>query len=86
MPEYRFSPIVAMPVPSEDEILELTDALGDAGCTDASIRGHADGVEVLFERTAETLQSAISSAVAAVEGAGYSVSRVEMERECIPVQ
>jgi len=68
-----------------EEILDATDVLGNAGCTDASIRGHADGIELLFERPAESLQAAISSAIADVERAGYRVSKVEMEREAIPV-
>jgi len=68
-----------------EEILDATDVLGNAGCTDASIRGHADGIELLFERPAESLQVAISSAIADVERAGYRVSKVEMEREAIPV-
>jgi hypothetical protein len=68
-----------------DEILDATDVLGNAGCTDALIRGHTDGIELLFERTAESLQAAISSAISDVERAGYRVSKIEMEREAIPV-
>jgi hypothetical protein len=56
-----------------------------AGCTDASIRGHTDGIELLFARPAESLQAAISSAICDVERAGYRASKVEMEREAIPV-
>jgi hypothetical protein len=85
MPEFRFALIVAAPPMSHDEILDTTDALGEAGCTDASIRGHAEGMELLFARTARSLQAALSSAVAAVEGAGFRVARVEMEREAIPL-
>jgi hypothetical protein len=70
---------------THDQILDATDALGDAGCTDASIRGHAEGMELLFARAAESLQAAISSAIADVERAGYRVTRVAMERESIPV-
>jgi hypothetical protein len=70
---------------THDEILDATDVLGNAGCTDASIRGHADGMELLFKRTAESLQAAIASAISDVERAGYRVSKVEMEREAIPV-
>jgi hypothetical protein len=70
---------------THDDILEATDVLGNAGCTDASIRGHADGMELLFDRTADSLQAAIASAIADVERAGYRVSRVQMEREAIPV-
>jgi hypothetical protein len=85
MTDYRFSVIVPTASLTDDEILDATDALGDAGCTDASIRGHADGMELLFERTADSLQAAISSAIGDVERAGYRVSKVEMEREAIPV-
>jgi len=70
---------------SHDDILDLTDTLGDAGCTDASIRGHAEGMELLFERSAESLQMAIASAISDVERAGLRVSKVEMEREAIAV-
>ena len=63
---------------------DATDRLGDSGCTDASIRGHADGMELLFTRKERSLQAAIASAIADVESAGYRVIRVEMEREAIP--
>jgi hypothetical protein len=84
MSGYRFSVIVPMRQMSHDEILDATDALGNAGCTDASIRGHTDGMELLFERNACSLDPAVSSAVSDVECAGYRVSRVEVEREAIP--
>jgi hypothetical protein len=85
MTDYRFSVIVATVSMTHEEILDATDALGDAGCTDASIRGHTDGMELLFERAAGSLQEAISSAISDVERAGYRVSKIEMEREAIPV-
>jgi hypothetical protein len=85
MPEYRFSVIVATALMTHEAILDATDALGNAGCTDASIRGHVDGMELLFERAADSLQGAIASAISDVERAGYRVSKVEMEREAIPV-
>jgi len=84
MSDYRFSVIVPTQPMTHDETLDATDALGKAGCTDASIRGHSDGMELLFERAADSLQAAISSAIADVEGAGYRVSKVELEREAIP--
>ena len=83
MPEFRFALIVPAAPMSHEAILDATDALGEAGCTDASIRGHAEGMELLFARTARSLQTAISSAIAEVEGAGFRVARVEMEREAI---
>jgi hypothetical protein len=70
---------------THEDILDATDALGNARCIDASIRGHADGMEILFERTAGSLQAAISSAVSDIERAGYRISKVEIEREFIPV-
>ena len=85
MTAYQFSVIIPTVPMTPEEILDTTDALGNAGCTDASIRGHADGIELLFERTAESLQAAISSAISDVERAGYRVSKIEMEREAIPV-
>jgi hypothetical protein len=83
MSDYRFSVIVPTPMMTHDETLDATDALGNAGCTDASIRGHADGMELLFERPADSLQAAITSAITDVERAGYHVSKVELQREAI---
>lgn len=85
MADYQFSVIIRTTHIDHDEILNATDALGNAGCTDASIRGHTEGMELLFERTNVSLQAAISSAISDVERAGYRVSKVEMEREAIPV-
>jgi hypothetical protein len=84
MPTFRFGLIVAASPMSHEEILDATDALGEAGRTDASLRGHAEGMELLFDRTARSLQTAISSAIAEVESAGFRVVRLEMEREAIP--
>jgi len=42
-------------------------------------------MELLFERAADSLQGAISSAISDVERVGYRVSKVEMAREAIPV-
>jgi len=85
MTDYRFAVIVSAGTLTHEEILDATDALGAAGCTDASIRGHADGFELLFERAANTLEAAISSAIVDVERAEFRVVRVELEREAISV-
>lgn len=85
MPAYHFAVIVSAPSMSHEEILNATDALGDAGCTDASIRGHCEGMELLFHRRATSLQAAITSAITAVESSGYRVVRVELERQSIPI-
>lgn len=84
MSGFRFSIIIDRPPMSHDEILDATDALAGAGCGDASIRGHAIGMELLFERDADSLEAAISSATSDVESVGYRVARVELEREAIP--
>lgn len=83
MPAFRFSIIVAAPQLTHEEILNATDSLAAAGCDDASIGGHDEGMELLFERSADSLQSALSSAVADVEQAGYVVTRIELQREAI---
>ncbi len=83
MIEFQFTLIVPAGELSHDEILDATDALGGAGCLDASIRGHNEGLELVFHRQSESLESAIASAVGDVEGAGFAVSRIEMERETI---
>ena len=85
MTDFRFSLIIPAETLTHDEILDATDALGNAGCNDASIRGHAEGMQLLFDRAADSLQAAISSAISDVERAGYRVSKLEMEREAITV-
>ena len=84
MPRYDFSVIIATGKLSHEEILDATDALGDASCTDASLGGHAEGMELAFTRSARSLPAAIVSSISAVEGAGFRVVRIEMERESIP--
>jgi hypothetical protein len=84
MPSFEFSLIIASGKLSHDEILDATDALGEAGCTDGSLAGHADGMEMQFTRSGRSLQTAISSAIKDVERAGFRVVRVEMEREALP--
>jgi hypothetical protein len=83
MPSYDFALIIAAGKMSYEEMLDATDALGEADCTDGSLRGHAEGMEILFTRSGRSLQSAISSAVSDVESAGFKVIRVELEREAI---
>lgn len=83
MPKYEFSVIVSASPATHEGILDATDALGNVGCTDASIRGHREGMELLFERDAESLQAAIASAISDIESAGYCISRVELKRDAV---
>lgn len=85
MPQYCFSLIISSSLVGQDRILDAVDALGQAGCTDASVRGHVNGMEMLFEREAGHLQEAILSAISDVEKAGFRVSKAELEREAIMV-
>lgn len=84
MPSCDFDVIIAAGKMSHEQILDATDALGEAGCTDATLSGHAEGMELSFARSGRSLQAAIKSAVGDVESAGFRVIRVELEREVIP--
>ncbi len=83
---HQFSVIIDYTPNDNDQTLDLADALGNAKCLDASIGGHEEGAEVIFHREAESLNAAIKSAVAAIEGAGYRVKRIEMGRETISLE
>lgn len=85
MADYRFSVIIPSGEITLDDILDAADALAGKGCTDASLRGHEHGMELLFQRNADSLQTAIASAISDVERAGFRVSKVELEREAIEV-
>lgn len=84
--KHRFSVIIAKVPENDDEILDVADALGNAGCLDASIGGHDEGIEAVFSREAASLDAAIKSAVSAIERAGYPVKRVELAREIIRLE
>lgn len=84
MPSYDFAVIIAADKMSHERILDATDALGATGCTDGSLCGHPEGMELQFTRSARSLQAAIASAIKDVERAGFRVLRIEMEREAIP--
>ena len=86
MTEYQFCLIVrgnfAAPL-SDEDLLDATDALGEAGCDDCSIGVHAEGLELQFDRARESLQEAIASAIRDVESAGYIVESVRMDRDAV---
>ncbi len=83
---HQFSVIIDLSPDGNDEILEVADALGNAGCLDASISGHVDGMEAVFNRDADSLDAAIKSAITAIENAGFKVHRVELPRESISLE
>lgn len=85
MSDYQFALVIKSQPLTEEQILHAADALADAGCTDASLRGHSEGMELLFDRSSKSLRAAITSAIADVERAGFKVVRVEMERAAIAI-
>lgn len=80
---HQFTVIVDHMPQSNDEILDVADTLGNAGCFDTSIGGHQGGIAAMFNREASSLDAAIKSAITAIENAGLKVTRVEIPRETI---
>ncbi len=65
---------------------DLGNALFEAGCDDGS-PGASDGiVSVDFHRRAESLETAIRSAIADVHKAGCAVARVEIDADAPAIQ
>jgi hypothetical protein len=86
MTEYHFRLILCGPSTAElsdEELLDVTDALGEAGCDDCSISVHGSGLELEFDRVHQSLEEAIASAICAVEKAGYVVESVQMDRDAV---
>jgi hypothetical protein len=61
----------------------LVEALYEAGCDDGSVWSSAGVVQIGFTRQADSLESAIRSAIADVQKAGCAVARLEMEPEAL---
>jgi hypothetical protein len=63
---------------------DMADQLYEAGCDDGT-PGTCNGVgSIDFHREADSLESAIRSAIANVKTAGYEVERVEIEADTMP--
>jgi hypothetical protein len=61
------------------------DRLFEAGCDDASIITRDRVTRIQFDRQATNLDEALASSIAAVEAAGFLVSKVEIERCEVPM-
>lgn len=84
MTEYRFKVVISHQVNDEEEILNLADRLATAGCDDGHLGGHDEGIEIVFDRVAESREDAMRSAVKQIEQCGLVVKRIELDRESIP--
>jgi len=66
-------------------VTEMTDELAGkllaVGCDDASLCSEGPLVLLYFSREAESLGDAIGSGIKDVARAGYTISRVDVERE-----
>ena len=83
MTEYRFKVVISHHVKTEKQILDLADQLAAAGCDDGHLGGHDEGLEMVFEREAESREDAMRSAVRQIEQCGLIVKRIELDRETI---
>jgi len=66
-----------------DALMEMSDALFEAGCDDASPGMSCGVISVPFDREADTLREAIVSAIQQVHQAGYKVDRVEPDERFV---
>jgi hypothetical protein len=62
---------------------ELGDALFAAGCDDGTLAQINGVVQITFDREAESLESAIRSAIGQVQQVGQKVTRVEIAAEVV---
>ncbi|MEX1224164.1 MAG: hypothetical protein WEA31_06405 [Pirellulales bacterium] len=83
MTTYRFRVVISHHVESEEEILDLADRLAAVGCDDGHLGGHVEGIEMVFDREAESRDEAMRSAVQQIEQCGLAVKRIELDREAI---
>ena len=81
MTKYKFSLILKG---SPELTEEIADELFAAGCDDGT-PGRCNGVfSIDFQREADSLEAAISTAIKNVKAAGHDVERVEIEAGAIP--
>ena len=78
MTTYEFTLVLAKGTELTDDLAE---AIFEAGCDDATSWSSQGIVSVGFDREADSLESAIRSAVADVQKAGCTVARVQIEAD-----
>ena len=80
MKKYDFTLILSGSLELTEDIAE---ALFEAGCDDGTPGTSAGVFSIDFHREANSLESAIQSAIVNVKSAGYGVERVEIEAEAM---
>lgn len=80
MTTYEFNLILAATTDLSDD---LADALFAAGCDDATPVKINGLVQIMFDREAESLETAIRSAIGQVQQTGEKVTRVEIAAESV---
>ena len=80
MEKYEFQVVLSG---VEEVSEELSNALYEAGCEDGTPFSSEGVAAVGFTREADSLESAIRSAIADIQKAGYSVARVESAQESV---
>jgi hypothetical protein len=75
MSTLEFSLIVSGPDPQADD---FASRFYEAGCDDALVSFQGGWIVVDFAREAESLQSAVASAIQAVQSIGAAVERIEV--------
>ncbi|MEZ8863287.1 hypothetical protein [Vibrio sp. 10N.247.311.51] len=68
MKSYKFKIVVGgVEIKSHDDLLFISDALYEAGCTDSHPESHGKSLHVRFDRLADSYDAAVSSAVRQIE-------------------
>ena len=79
---HEFTLILAAPSVAEEQC----DALYESGCDDGTISTSEGVTRIDFARDASTLEDAIRSAIANVNGAGLQVVRAEINADSLVTQ
>jgi len=86
MTEYRFRILISGPFSIEmtdEKLLNVTDALGEAGCDNSTVSVNRRGLELEFDRRHDSPREAIASAIRDVEAAGFQIESIDLDREAV---
>jgi hypothetical protein len=66
-----------------EAVMEMADALYEAGCDDCTPGKSCGVIRVMFDREAESLEAAIRSAIRDVHSAGYQVDEARSDDQAL---